>query len=89
MDYSDRIREVARQVESRMSQVSGEEATKMSLVAPFIAALGFDVFNPLEVIPEFTADVGIKKGEKVDYALAVNGSPAVLVECKAVGTDLD
>jgi hypothetical protein len=36
---------------------------------PFIAALGYDVFNPKEVVPEFVADVGIKKGEKVDYAV--------------------
>ena len=38
---------------------------------PFIAALGYDVFNPIEVIPEFTADVGIKKNEKVDYVFSL------------------
>ncbi|REJ74033.1 MAG: restriction endonuclease [Acidobacteria bacterium] len=66
-----------------------EEATKNALVMPFINALGYNVFNPLEVVPEFTADVGIKKGEKVDYAIVRDGRPVVLVEAKASGTDLD
>ncbi len=45
-----------------------EEATKHALVLPFIQALGYDVFNPMEVVPEYTADFGLKQGEKVDYA---------------------
>ncbi len=36
------------------------------MVMPFINALGYNVFDPLEVVPEYTADVGIKRGEKVD-----------------------
>lgn len=55
---------------------------------PFIQALGFDVFDPLTVIPEFTADHGIKKGEKVDYAISLNGEIAILIECKTFGTNL-
>ena len=31
-----------------------EEATKNALVMPFINALGYNVFDPLEVVPEFT-----------------------------------
>lgn len=50
-----------------------EEATKNALVLPFISILGYDIFDPTEVIPEFTADVGIKKGEKVDYAIQKDG----------------
>ena len=50
--------------------------------------LGYDIFNPSEVIPEFTADIGTKKGEKVDYALMQDGNPVVLVECKKLGTKL-
>lgn len=89
MEFGDRIRELARQVESRKAHSTTEEATKMSLIAPFIALLGYDVFNPLEVCPEFTADVGIKKGEKVDYAILRDGKPVILFECKIVGADLD
>jgi len=40
---------------------------------PFIDALGYDIFNPKEMVPEFTADVGTKKGEKIDYAI-IQGS---------------
>ena len=56
---------------------------------PFIAALGYDVFNPLEVIPEFVADLGIKKGEKVDYCLQKDGAPTMLIECKHWKEDLN
>jgi hypothetical protein len=56
---------------------------------PFIQALGYDIFNPLEVIPEFTADIGIKKGEKVDYAIMKDGHPIILIECKWWGENLD
>lgn len=66
-----------------------EEATKNALVMPFINALGYNVFDPLEVVPEFTADVGIKRGEKVDYAVMREGRPILLVEAKAITVDLD
>ncbi len=66
-----------------------EEATKTALVLPMIRELGYDVFNPKEVIPEFTADVGIKKGEKVDYAICQDGMPIILFECKPMGAKLD
>ncbi|AGH50380.1 hypothetical protein G432_13310 [Sphingomonas sp. MM-1] len=66
-----------------------EEAAKTALVLPFLQALGYDVFNPSEVIPEFTADVGIKKGEKVDYAICVDGKLSILIECKPSTSDLD
>lgn len=66
-----------------------EEATKTALVMPLVQALGYNVFNPTEVIPEFTADVGAKKGEKVDYAILHEGKPIILFECKAADTDLD
>ena len=59
-------------------QVATEEATKNAFVLPFLQALGYDVFNPLEVTPEFTADIGTKKGEKVDYCILCEGAPAIL-----------
>jgi hypothetical protein len=68
--------------------LSTEEATKTALVLPFLQALGYDVFDPSMVIPEFTADVGIKKGEKVDYAIKVDGALQMLIECKTFGADL-
>lgn len=56
---------------------------------PLINALGYNVFDPLEVVPEFTADVGTKKGEKVDYVIMAAGVPTILIECKTVGSELD
>ena len=55
---------------------------------PFITALGYDIFDPKEVVPEFTADVGTKKGEKVDYAILQEGAVSILFECKKVGVNL-
>lgn len=65
-----------------------EEATKTAVVMPFIQALGFDAFNLEEVVPEFVADVGIKKGEKIDFALKIGGKPAVLIEVKPISMPL-
>lgn len=69
-----------------------EEAAKHALVLPFIQALGYDIFNPAEVVPEYTADFGLKQGEKVDYAIFredSTGEPAMLIECKKVTDPLD
>lgn len=89
MDLIDRLNELASRAEKMAPQLKTEEATKNALVMPFISALGYDVFNPLEVIPEFTADVGIKKGEKVDYAIQRDSHLIMLFECKMIGTDLN
>lgn len=56
---------------------------------PFINALGYDVFNPLEVIPEMTCDIAMKKGEKIDYAIMKDGEPILLIECKHWQQDLN
>lgn len=67
-----------------------EEATKNAFIMPFISnVLGYDVFDPSEVVPEFTADVGVKKGEKVDYAIFKDGQVQILIECKKIGDPLD
>lgn len=69
MDLIDKINEISTRVEKQRSFIDTEEATKNAFIMPFISALGYDVFNPIEVIPEYTADTGTKKGEKVDYAI--------------------
>lgn len=65
-----------------------EESTKTSIVLPFFQLLGYDVFNPLEFLPEFTADTGTKKGEKVDYAILKNNEPIMIIEVKPINTTL-
>lgn len=88
MDFLDKIRELAARIPKQREFIQTEEATKNALIMPFIAALGYDVFNPAEVTPELNADVGIKKGEKVDYAILRDGKPIMLFECKHHAADL-
>lgn len=88
MDFIDKLKQFSTRIDSLKDTISTEKATKTSLIMPFFAMLGYDVFNPAEFIPEFTADVGIKKGEKVDYAILFDGKPAILVEAKAVSEKL-
>jgi predicted type IV restriction endonuclease len=88
MDFIDRIRELAARASKQLEHIQTEEATKSALVMPFIAALGYNVFDPTEVTPELNADVGLKKGEKVDYAILRDGKPIILFECKHHAADL-
>ncbi len=82
MDFKDQINQLGAHVSKMVHQIQTEEATKTSLTLPFIQILGYDIFNPSEVNPEFIADIGIKKGEKVDYAIMKDGQPILLIECK-------
>ncbi|TCL74185.1 hypothetical protein EDC14_1004123 [Hydrogenispora ethanolica] len=88
MDFIDQIRQFSAKIQEIKDQVQTEEATKHSLILPFIQMLGYNVFDPGEVIPEFTADVGVKKGERVDYAIFVNGKPSILIEAKPIDDPL-
>lgn len=86
MVFSDDIAKVSEKVRKRVDAVVGEQATKLSLIVPFIEALGYDVQEPTEVKPEYVADFAIKKAgqfEKVDYAIAINGVIVMIVEAKA------
>ncbi len=89
MDFIDQLKQFAKRIGSLKDSIQTEEATKTALIMPFFSMLGYDVFDPQEFIPEFTADVGIKKGEKVDYAIAMEGSPVILIECKSITEDLE
>lgn len=89
MDLIDSLSRLASRLPQQLPLLTTEEATKNALVMPLINALGYNVFDPLEVVPEFIADVGIKKGEKVDYAIMIDGKPMILIECKAAGAKLN
>lgn len=88
MDLIDRLRELSAKATRQVEHLATEEATKTALVMPFIQALGYNVFDPTEVVPEFTADFGTKKGEKIDYAILRDGKPIMLFECKHCGCSL-
>jgi hypothetical protein len=89
MDFIDELRALASRIETAKSMIQTEEATKNAMVMPLIHALGYNVFDPLEVTPELIADIGTKKGEKVDYAILMDGKPIMLFECKKSGADLN
>lgn len=89
MELKDKLYELSERIKNLKDKIKGEEATKQSLILPFFQILGYDVFNPLEFVPEFTADVGIKKHEKVDYAIMINEQPLVIIETKSCTENLD
>ncbi|GAA4170736.1 type I restriction endonuclease [Gryllotalpicola koreensis] len=89
MDFIERLNSLATKVRAQKDSIQTEEATKNAFVMPFISAvLGYDVFNPLEVVPEFTADVGLKRGEKIDYAIIRDNEVQILIEAKKSGSSL-
>ncbi|OFP72988.1 type I restriction endonuclease [Actinomyces sp. HMSC065F12] len=83
MDFGDALTALSDKVNKQWESIETEEGTKNAFIMPFISTvLGYDVFDPTEVIPEFTADVGVKKGEKIDYAIRNSGDVQILIECK-------
>jgi hypothetical protein len=89
MDLIDQLQALAKRAKDIADSLQNEEATKMALIAPFVQALGYDIFNPSEVMPEYSADFPeIKSGERVDYAILENGKPKILVEAKPYRTNL-
>jgi hypothetical protein len=89
MDFKDQIKIISERTLKLKEQILTEEATKNAFIMPFIQSLGYDIFNPIEVVPEFVADIGLKKGEKIDYAIFNEGKPAILIECKHWSKNLD
>ena len=89
MDFKEILLQLSEKIVKQKDQIMTEEATKIAFVLPLIQALGYDIFNPFEVEPELTCDVGTKKGEKIDYAIKRNGSPILLLECKHWVENLD
>lgn len=85
MGLSDDLRRLAEQVKKRQAHIRGEEATKNALILPFLGVLGYDVFDPTEVQPEYTSEMGKRRGgppEKVDYAIHLGATPVMFIECK-------
>lgn len=87
--FKEALQRLGMQVSERQEHISNEEMAKQSLIIPFLVTLGYDVFNPLEVRPEYDSDFGIKKGEKVDYAVIKDGTPAIFIEAKAPSQKLE
>ena len=89
MDFIDQLRVLSSKIANTKDIIQTEEATKNSMIMPFIQILGYNVFDPFEVTPELIADIGMKKGEKIDYAILRDGKPIILFECKKAGAELN
>ena len=89
MDFIDQLKQFAKRVDTLKDSIQTEEATKTAIIMPFFSMLGYDVFNPQEFVPDYTPDVGIKKGEKVDYAIMKDNTPVILIECKSISENLE
>ncbi len=88
MEFEEKLSQFVERIKKVKNSINTEEATKTSLIMPFFSLLGYDVFNPNEFTPEYTADVGIKKGEKVDYAITINNQLTILIEAKSINENL-
>ena len=82
MDLKEELLQISERILTMKDSIVTEEATKNAFIMPFIKALGYDIFNPLEVVPEYVCDIGTKKGEKIDYAICKDSIPIMLIECK-------
>ncbi|WP_339904789.1 type I restriction endonuclease [Pseudomonas guineae] len=90
MEFLEKLNSLSAKIRQQASAIKTEEATKNAFVMPFInTVLGYDVFDPREVTPEFVCDIGTKKGEKIDYAILKDGEIQILIECKKIGEPLN
>lgn len=89
MEISEKLAALSGKIKNQAHMIQTEEATKAAFVMPFISSvLGYDVFDPEEVTPEYICDIGTKKGEKIDYAIKKDGNIQILIECKKIGESL-
>jgi hypothetical protein len=88
MSFREELQKLSVQAAEKRSFIAYEEMAKQTLIIPFLQTLKYDVFNPQEVRPEYIADFGKKKGEKVDYAIFKDYIPVMFIECKSVNEDL-
>lgn len=84
----DKIKKLQSKIAIVKDRLETEESTKTALVLPFIQLLGYDIFNPTQVLPEFNCDIAKGKGEKVDYALLIKNKVEIIIECKGFGVNL-
>lgn len=89
MSFEDELKEFVKTIPEKLNHIDSEETTKIALITPFLRLMGYDTTNPAEVKAEYTADVGTKQGEKVDFAVLENSEPIIFIECKSATNDLN
>lgn len=88
MSFEDELKEFTKTIPDKLEHIDSEETTKIALITPFLRLMGYDTTNPAEVKAEYTADVGTKQGEKVDFALIQENEPIIFIECKSAANKL-
>lgn len=88
MDIFNGLKNLSDHITVYKEKVKGERATINTFILPFLRLLGYDDANPTEVKYEFTADFGIKQGEKVDLAILKDDRVIMLIECKDWRVDI-
>ena len=88
MTFEDDLKEFTKTIPGKLNHIDSEETSKIALITPFLRLMGYDTTNPAEVKAEYTADVGTKQGEKVDFAILEDGEPIVFIECKSASNEL-
>ena len=88
MTFEDEIKEFSKTIPNKLEHIDSEETSKIALITPFLRLMGYDTTNPAEVKAEYTADVGTKQGEKVDFAILQDGEPTIFIECKSASNEL-
>ena len=73
MTFEEEILDFSKDIIHKKRGITTEETTKIALVLPFLKKLGYDTENPDELKAEYAADVGVKKSEKVDFAVLIDG----------------
>lgn len=89
MNFEETIDDFTSSISEKKSVIHTEETTKLSLILPFLRLLGYDTTNPINFRAEYTADIGVKKGEKVDFAILSDEHVEILIECKSVDVELE
>jgi hypothetical protein len=64
---------------------TNESSAKNTLIIPFFEHLGYDPRDPRVVSLEYQVELGKKYPDRADIVLFIQGSPAIVVECKAPG----
>lgn len=88
MTFENELTEYIKDIPGKLEHIDSEETTKIALITPFLRLMGYDTSNPAEVKAEYTADVGTKQGEKVDFAILQDGEPIIFIECKSAANEL-
>lgn len=88
MTFEDELRDFSKNISIKKKGITTEETTKIALILPFLKILGYNMEDPYELKAEYSADVGVKKNEKIDLAVLIENEVKMLIECKSANTKL-